>query len=77
MSEPLTLTEIRMRADEPLPRHRRTAIHNDRDWLLGYVDGLQLDLRQTREAKAGALTANHICRDHHALYHGECTEGAV
>lgn len=70
------LTDIRLRAEAPIPRHRITQADKDRRTLVGIVDRLQLDLEQTRDAKAAALITNHLCRDHHAVAHADC-EAAV
>lgn len=75
--DPVMLTEIRMRAEAPIPRHRLRQADRDVRWLIGHVDRVTLDLNQTREAKASALLTNHICRDHHALYHADCTKGGA
>lgn len=71
------LTAIRMRAEAPIPRHRLTQSDKDRRTLLGIVDRLQLDLFQTREAKAAALETNALCRRHHAAAHPDCMEVAA
>lgn len=45
---------------------------DDRRWLIRHVDRLQLDLDQTREAKAEALRVSHVCREHHRREHPDC-----
>ena len=61
--DPVKLTEIRLRAEAPIPRHRIRQEQLDVRYLIGHIDTLNLELFRRR--------------DHHALYHADCTEGAA